>query len=250
MNMELRNAFRYWRGPSRQPQRRDASKRTALAALALARVDLAAGTKRYGAMTGFAVNPRDGNGIAWVENVSGGFRFVDYADKLAGCIQHTGWYTNEFYDSSYRGVVYQLPGRNRKPQFVAGYADPDNEGCARIDFSALHNDSRDAALAADRFAEIEADKERDYQTAWQAGLRYVDSNSELNATRHEFIALRSEMRDARKALSGKGIDFDSTSICLALTSQLKELARKRSELIADRAKLLSEFGKEAGFRDA
>ena len=86
-----------------------------------------------------------------------------------------------------RGVVYALPNRRG---YVAGYADPVNELAARLELSIIA-DKDDAAKIADRIAEIEAERERDYQAGWQAISKASDeANEAREAVRTEIAVLR------------------------------------------------------------
>jgi hypothetical protein len=173
----------------------------AIAALSLARADVAKGTDRYlscGAQVAAAIGAR------FVENPrANGLRFVGYADKIVR-LDHTGHYTDPDGCNSIRGVVYQLPARNGNPLFLAGHDNSDNGaadcgGPALLDFSQLFEGdagarlcddkgARDAARAADSFAEREAESEREYQTAWQAGSRYAQVLEDYRATRKTILA--------------------------------------------------------------
>lgn len=123
--------------------------------------------------------------VRFVENVSKGLRFVGFADEIARsegsrAIDHNGWYTDDvFQDETYRGVVYQLPSHGKGGTcFVYGYADPNNDDCALLAFD-VTGDKLEAAKQADRFAEIFAEHEREYQEAWHAGRRCDDLSRRL-----------------------------------------------------------------------
>ena len=100
----------------------------------------------------------------WVENVSDGLRFVGFADDLNTSIQHSGWFTDDHCDNTYRGVVYRLPTRKGgNPIFVYGYTNSFMDDFALLEFSAECDCSIDAARWADNIAEYYADLERDFQ---------------------------------------------------------------------------------------
>lgn len=104
-----------------------------------------------------ATNP---DGMKWIEDPETAFRLVKTCD--------TGWYLDrEFMDETVHGVVYQLPhGR-----FIAGYADPHNDGPACLDVTTIHDNESDAERMADEHARIMAEHESEYQEAWRAGSR-------------------------------------------------------------------------------
>lgn len=152
--------------------------------------------------------------LRWCENVDAiGLRFVDYADKLVR-LDHTGWYTDPDGFESIRGAVWQLPARNGRARYVAGYPDPINDGAARIDSDTIegelggdygpycdadHDAKADAARRADQLAERVAESERDYQTAWQAGSLYATLGDEIADTRRQLLTALAERRKVERA---------------------------------------------------
>lgn len=178
---------------------------------------------------------------------SAGFRFVDYADKLAS-LNHTGWYTDdEFQDSTLRGAVLQLPARKGCARFVAAYQESDNDGYV-IDLSRgavysekvtyRHRDSclddeiRSAALNADSFAERAAEREREYQSAWRAGSNFAQLGESIIAARREALAILAERRDVRT--------MDKPALCKAIRARvdalletIRDARREREELASN-----------------
>jgi hypothetical protein len=181
--------------------------------------------------------------VRWVENVSRGLRLVGFADKIAG-LNHNGWYTVDDGDNGevYRGVVYQLPARDGREQFIGGYADPCNDDCALVYFDVVGN-AKEAACLADRFAETFAEAERDYQRAWAAGRRYDDLDDDIKVLRKKALAIGAEMRAARVA------KVSAPTICPTLRSSVMSLYRRIQEARKERAKLLDNFGRCEGFTD-
>ena len=139
--------------------------------------------------------------IRYVENPEKHFRFVGFTDEIHPSIHHHGWYSrHEDYDALYRGVVYRLPhGR-----LVPGYWDTESE-CFAFDPSDITEDAKggsdsnrsfnseeleDAARTADRFAEIQAEKAREYDEAFSAGYmvaQYETAAEELGRELCEFL---------------------------------------------------------------
>lgn len=186
--------------------------------------------------------------VRWIENASCGLRLVGFADEVArDCgrhIDHKGWFTTDdnYRDEVFRGVVYQLPSRDGETQYVSGYADPNNDDCALLCFDPV-TDKTDAAHQADRFAELMAETERDYQRAWGAGRRYEDLADEIKTLRHDALSLGAEMREARK------LKVQAPRICATLRDTFLDLYRQIQKLREERAELLNNFGEQEGFAE-
>lgn len=189
--------------------------------------------------------------VRWVENVSRGLRLVGFADEIARkegyfhAIDHKGWFTEDdgLDGEVYRGVVYQIPGRERKPQYAYGYADPNNKDCALLSFALDAENVMEAAKAADRFAEIFAEKERDYNRAWHAGRKYEELATEIKDMREEALAIGKEMREARRIVAS------SPTICATLRARILKLYRSIQKTRKERAELFDNYGRDAGFVD-
>jgi hypothetical protein len=160
----------------------------------------------------------------WVNNASKGMRLVGLAHKVDKRIQHTGWYTDEDgMNETLTGIVYRLPARNGRNRYLIGYADPLNDDAALLEAGLIEADLEDSgeceslnsvARAADRFAEIMAEQERDYNSAYyyyrharaamlQAQQAVLDCLNTLRAMRaiglanpHEYAAAESSFADA------------------------------------------------------
>ncbi len=183
--------------------------------------------------------------VRWVENVSCGLRLVGFADKIAG-LRHQGWFTEDNGDNGevFRGVVYQLPAHGSEGTcYVYGYADPNNDDCALLCFDII-GDKEDAARAADRFAELCAESERDYNRAWQAGLHYSDLGDEIKTMRTKALALGAEMRAAKKT------GIYAPTICAALRGEIASIYRRIQKAYKERKELLASYRDEAAFKDA
>lgn len=186
--------------------------------------------------------------IRWVENVSLGLRLVGFADEITRDrgrrIDHNGWYIHDdgVPGDVYRGVVYQLPSRNGKELYVHGYADPNNDDCALLCFDYSDNKT-DAAHHADRFAEIFAEHERDYQRASSARCRYDELASEINDMRREALDIGEEMREAKRA------NMKAPTICATLRDKIMSLYRAIQKARKERAQLLDDFGSQEGFTE-
>lgn len=181
--------------------------------------------------------------VRWVENVNYGLRLVGFADDIVG-LRHKGWFTDDDggNDEIYRGIVYQLPGRDLTEQYVYGYADPDNEGCALVCFD-ITTDKDEAARRADNFAERCAEYARDYNRTWQAGRRYRDLDDEIKDTRRKALALGAEMHEARK------VKLNAPMICATLRERFLSLYKSIQKMREERAELLDSYGQHEGFAD-
>ena len=172
MNSKLIEAYKYHRNFSKLAHH----------ALACARADVLAGTRRYTCQFAwqnrFNINqPHAAYGhklLRWIEAPGDLWRFAgtSYAiarDEGYGRDYPKGWYTrHDDYNETTSGVVYQLPARNGVPQYVAGYSDPDNNGPAVLSFDETFEDKMEAARAANRLAELMAEESREHDEAWQA----------------------------------------------------------------------------------
>ena len=133
----------------------------------------------------------------WFENPeSKGLRFIGLAhdvgkagySHMRDAVEHTGHYLDpDGHGETICGVVYALPGRNGRAQYLFGYADPhntdsDGRGPACLSLEILEGDARDsdydpdsalrdAARRGDSMAESYADSEREYQESYREGAK-------------------------------------------------------------------------------
>lgn len=138
----------------------------------------------------------------WCEDVPAYFRVVGYADDASEWIRHRGWYADNdcgLARGTCRGLVLQLPARDRAPRYLAAYAHTDNESAALVDMSTAHDDREDAARAADGLAEHHAEREREYDAAWQAGSRYAQLGDDIREERAALLAALAERRKVAPA---------------------------------------------------
>lgn len=196
-------------------------------ALIAARVDVAKGKRRYpntGKPYGAVCWQPGKPGIGFVHSLDGaGMRLVGRVavecDGRRGIWDDsgkTGWLTDPYGDVDTGhcwGEVYQLPARDGKARFVAGYV---MGGCSddlpTVDLGTIYESAdateareesaaQDAARAADHMAQRAAEKERDYQTAWQAGSYYSDTLEELATLRKSVLATLRDIKGACTRLS-------------------------------------------------
>lgn len=223
---------------------------TATAALEAAKALPAAYVKgrEYYGPTGGAGAP-DGDGLRWIESTDAcGLRFVGDAADLCGRYYGslpTGYYTDaEAEYSTLRAGVWQLPGKGRHARLVAGYREFDgksetNPGSARIDCRTIwraemdsygdltgHDETREAARAADGIAESAAETERDYQIAYAAGREAAELDAELIAARKAALPLIRELKAALRVPMAR--DAFPTA-CRALRERIDSLVETISE---------------------
>lgn len=199
----------------------------AVVALELARKDVAANKSRYPhSWKSYApCGASDKDGILWVDNPERiGLRLVGYVDaemhysNIWNDSDRNGWYADSFQESTIRGVVYQLPGRNGECRFVAGYEESESDGCT-INFGSVYSEksiqwyeshgwsgwtwetdakdiqsARNAARDANSMAERAAKESREYDTAWQAGSVAAMERETAQEARQEFLALMRELK--------------------------------------------------------
>lgn len=225
-------------------------KANATDAIRMARADIEAGKgKKYGyseligGMRGGASSKSGSDMLFWCERPGDYMRLVGFADEIAK-LGHRGWYTHDDGDPDeiLRGVVYQLPSRKGKLQFMYGYADPNNDGAARLS-ETIADDKDDAARWADSVAEYAAEEECDYNRAWQAGRRFDEAGEEVKTLRGECLALIRETKAACDALT------NYTAIKATIRSEIASYVNQIRELREERAKLEDDYGRSPAFRE-
>lgn len=174
-----------------------------------------------------------GESLRWIESTAdAGLRFVGYADKLAR-LRHTGWHMeSDGGGDVIRGAVWQVAGKGGQARLVYGYVMTDwkgeetNPGAGAVCLSPvavngadLSDESADVARQADRLAEIQAEKEREYRDFYDSGRRAAELDSEQRDGRKEAAELATEIRRARK------VESPAPVVCAALRAQLNSLLR-------------------------
>lgn len=176
----------------------------------------------------------------YVENSELGLRRVDFAHKILG-LRYTGWFTYDEGDlgETLRGVVYQLPARGGRAQYVYGYVDSNSDGVT-LCFDPVEG-KEEAARLADDVAERVAESERDYHRAWDAGRRVESLNEEIAEGRREVLDLGAEAREARKKVGTMPV------ICGVVRGRIREIWRVIQRARKERDELIENFGREPGF---
>lgn len=246
----------------------------AVDAVARARADLAAGTRRYAPESGLASyqNQPNERGGRWIERPDlAGLRFVGFADELNRHIGHKGWFQYPGGDPGdvYRGVVYRMPARDGRSQYVEGFVsgedtrggfretptggsdeskwpavifladrhagEPGGAEGAEGDDSAI----RDAASGADSEAEAAAERERDYQESYAFGREAADAIEEAKAERESARALMAELR---------GMAALPPAVCAELRASIAGKLRRARRQYAKAAGLWREHGEPVTWR--
>lgn len=163
---------------------------------------------------------------------------------------HTGWYDNphgeSFKDGSglIVGVVGQLRARDGRAVFVPGWRLGDDcQGGAQFDLRAVfvadgpeewqaEETAEACARRADSMAESVAEREKEYKTAWGAGVAWAEAGERLAAIRAEVLAVLAERRKAARAGVGAW-----PAMCQAIRANVESLLAERAELAAKRAEL-------------
>lgn len=264
---DINEAFRYWRQRGTR----------AAVALQRARDDVAANTPRFGGKPDSTYGWSNGSQATRAEYGSlhipdlaaAGLRLVGYCDELTR-IDHTGWFVDEDQNDKMRGVVLQLPARDGRAQYLAGYEDPygngyvlelpkhgraiipgECKGGAGEDGPTYSSDAKEAARAADAFAEREADEARDYNAAWRAGSDFAAKGEEIAEARKEALAILAERRKVQ--------GVDAPALCKAIRARVESLletiadARRDREALAESVwsdKLTAAFNDGAGIVQA
>lgn len=282
MNEALLNAYKFHRRNRAKASR--PSIMNATQALQYARGDVEAGKRRYPSEPMRVCwqsndNPRSSERLGYVESPEKiGLRLVGRV--IANCggrngiwdkRDDSGWFTDPHGDTFKDGtglcygVVYQLPGKDGKARFVAGYQFGGCDGGPMVDFGTVFEEpaaywelvrkeahgtyggywnyqdnprEMDAALtaarSADSMARRAAEDEREYQTAWQAGNLYATAKEEIADNRTTCLEL---LADRRKARANGLAGYDA--ICAAIRDKVSGYLSDISDAREKMAKLAS-----------
>lgn len=130
-------------------------------------------------------NPPSVDGTRWV---SGEPLRSSYADEIDKSLPK-GWFTSSYASDTLRGCVYQLPGRKGCARYVAGYEESETKE-HRIDFSTVYvadrrthpddddNAKNEAARAANRMAQDDAEDQWEHNEKWQLAREWAEDADE------------------------------------------------------------------------
>lgn len=214
--------------------------------------------------------PQDEKGLFFFEGEGQGLRNVSPIEGLTGYREEGGFYCDEIGENICAGFVAQLPSRNGKARFVAGYqfSESDGNGIGTFDLSRIfesdfeaerdsarrqigkaywrpemeapgywaeeaHKTARtEAARAALGMAESAAEKEREYQEAWRAGSDWQEAQEREGELRREALAILAERR-AAASLNPAGFP----ALCAALRDKVESILEEIRESREKRADL-------------
>lgn len=131
-------------------------------------------------------------------------------------IDHNGWFSDVWASETISGKVARVT-HNR---FIAYTVQSDADGIA-ID-SGIYDDEDDAWRAADHMAQRQAEDEKAYNAAWNAGVRYAENMDAINAAR----------KDARSIAQASRENANAT-ICAVLKGKIKDLRADISRLASE-----------------
>lgn len=184
----------------------------------------------YGGTPGAKHYPEQGDALRFAGRVvpdSG----RDWLDTRDSCGWHTDPHGDVFRDGSGLcfGVVYQLPGRKGVARFVAGYQFGGVDGGPTLDLETVYTVKDEteqeaaayysgATAAADSMAKAAGERERDYQTAWQAGSQYAQAKEEATDARRECLDVLAERRAVKGSDTG-----EHPALCRAIRGTVSDL---------------------------
>lgn len=162
-------------------------------------------------------------------------------------LKYTGWLTDPYGDV-FRdghglcwGVVCQLPGKRGQCRYVAGFQLGGCDGGPSLDLFTIYESGNpggpyqrdgaaiDAARAADSMAEKAAEQEREYQTAWQAGIQWATENEKAKNARRAVKSILAE-RHAAKARAGEQLPAICRAIRDSVSGHLNTIRQARERM--------------------
>lgn len=201
----------------------------------------------------------------WIEEPTlAGLREVGTPESIR-VTKTTGYYLNPYGDGeTVSGVVYQIPARDGRARFLAGYSDPFGNGGAFLSMEIFESDDwraeraaklkrnpktpsyklpssesaaddakREAAHRADGIAASMAEEEREYQEAYQAGANAREKAREALDAGKAWIALLREARNAFATRRARGMVGITLAETLAAFRDSKTRIREACEEYQD-----------------
>lgn len=192
-----------------------------------------------------------GPGLVYFEKPGEVFRNIKPASEVGGRYNRlnipTGYYGDNDSGNLCRAFVVQLRGRKGQAVFLPGFRfeESDDSGLT-IDtrgraFESASGDNweqaeREAAKAADQLAESHAEREREYDSAWQAGRQWAELKEEEEGQRTQALAILAERRAAmgRAGLADSGF----FALCDLIRASVAKACRRIAKSRAKRAELV------------
>jgi hypothetical protein len=178
-----------------------------------------------------------GNVWRWIETLDGSGLMIaeENATESVNGRRVTGYYTDSHGDESQHGVVLAT-GNPESPRalFFSAINDPCNPGAFRVLWTST-DDLRAAARTADSIAERDAESQREYRTAWEAGQRSAELAETVAKLRREALAILAE----RRAVRG----IEAPNLCRAIRDRLESILDDIRDARAKRRDLLETLGR-------
>lgn len=197
-------------------------------------------------------NPASPNGRRYVDSLAfAGLRFAGYADENEDgnafsrpAADHKGWYTEDdgIDGRVLRGAALRLPAKRGRERFLAAYQGEDGDESRgftvdmswpavvtsetvsrRYSATSYVTPQREAKKLGDAMAERDAERERDYNRAWQAGSQYAGELEAASDARKERRQVSRDLRDTCAAVAAAGVNVPE-SVRATLLSRLEGLA--------------------------
>lgn len=138
---------------------------------------------------------------------------------------HGGWYTDDDCGETLAGYVLQLPSRNSVPQYVPGTAHTDWDGKTLYPLD-RYDDPVDCARAADRYAEIAAEQERDYQRGWDAGSKAAELKRENSQLRKQGLQLFADLKTVKRSFVVSAAEDALSRLCGTIRAEATSIRRQ------------------------
>lgn len=126
-----------------------------------------------------------------------GARDVGEAHEIVS-LGHTGWYSDNYQDTTLVGHVCQLPGRDGQCRYLAYYQE--ESGVVVMD-AQIHEEKEDAARAADELARIAAEHAREHCAEFQAEQDIADAKEQIHELGRQIRSILRDMREHPSSLS-------------------------------------------------
>jgi hypothetical protein len=185
----------------------------------------------------------------WVERAGDQVsRRRSFADEVIR-LDHTGWFADADGFTTHRGVIFQLPAKDGKERFLAGYVEMEsarggprevNDGSALV-CDDVFSDKVAAARWADRLAERSAENAREESEAWQAGREWSDCGGRIEEIRSEVMGLTAAARVARRDVPDTTSPHIKT-LCGAIRDKVSSLLSERGKMMDRRRELSEPYG--------
>ena len=143
-------------------------------------------------------------------------------DVDGACIEHKGWYTDDYQVQTIYGIVARLP---RSRGFLAGWTMGAGM-ISELDRGTVWDSEIDAARDADRQAERMAEREREYEEKWQAAQRVRDLLEDICDARRQHTAL------IRAIWTGERDDAIGARLRAACRASVRRARREIADILA------------------